>query len=141
MPSNFVFASTNHTGQVLMGKSHPIMCCFCCCCCCLCCCCLCYCCLCCCCLCCCCCCCCSRISWRNQVRGHRTGSSHSGSDEYPRGKHKQTKGLTRSISQTQLMPPPEMKSEIGIQPMMCQVHTGAYVSLLAPGKSTIMVAS
>ena len=34
------------------------------------------------------------------------------------------------------MPPPEAyKSEIGIQPKMCQVHTGAYVSLLAPGET------
>ena len=34
------------------------------------------------------------------------------------------------------MPPPETyKSEIGSQPTMCQVHTGAYVSLLAPGKT------
>ena len=34
------------------------------------------------------------------------------------------------------MPPPETyKSEIGSQSTMCQVHTGAYVSLLAPGKS------
>ena len=34
------------------------------------------------------------------------------------------------------MPPPETyKSEIGSQPTMCQVHTGAYVSLLAPGQT------
>ena len=35
------------------------------------------------------------------------------------------------------MPPPEThKSEIGSQPTMCQVHTGgAYISLLAPGKT------
>ena len=33
------------------------------------------------------------------------------------------------------MPPPETyESEIGSQPAMCQVHTGAYVSLLAPEK-------
>ena len=32
---------------------------------------------------------------------------------------------------TQFMPPPETyESEIGSQPMMCQVHTGAYVSIL-----------
>ena len=38
---------------------------------------------------------------------------------------------------TQLMPPPETykKSEIGSRPTMCQVHTGAYVPLLAPGKT------
>ena len=39
--------------------------------------------------------CCSHINSHNQVRGHRTGSSHSGAGEYPRGKHKQTKGGTR----------------------------------------------
>ena len=34
------------------------------------------------------------------------------------------------------MPPPETyKSEIGSQSTMCQVHTGAYVSLLAPGQN------
>ena len=34
------------------------------------------------------------------------------------------------------MPPSEKyKSEIGIQPTMCQVHTGAHVSILAPGKT------
>ena len=32
------------------------------------------------------------------------------------------------------------KSEIESQPTMCQVHTGAYVSLLAPGKPTIYTA-
>ena len=36
---------------------------------------------------CCCCCCCSHINSHNQVRGHRTGSSHSGAEEYrSRGK-------------------------------------------------------
>ena len=39
----------------------------------------------------CCCCCCSHINSRNQVRGHRTVSSHSGAEEYPREKHKQPK--------------------------------------------------
>ena len=29
-------------------------------------------------------CCCSHINSHNQVRGHRTGSSHSGAEEYPR---------------------------------------------------------
>ena len=34
------------------------------------------------------------------------------------------------------MPPPETyKSEIGSQSTMCQVHTGAYVSLLTPGET------
>ena len=37
---------------------------------------------------------------------------------------------------TQFMPPPETyKSEFGSRPTMCEVHTGAYVSLLAPGKT------
>ena len=36
-----------------------------------------------------CCCCCSHINSHNQVRGHRTGSSHSGAEEYPSEKHKQ----------------------------------------------------
>ena len=31
-------------------------------------------------------CCCSHINSHNQVRGHRTGSSHSGAEEYPREK-------------------------------------------------------
>ena len=40
------------------------------------------------------------------------------------------------------MPPSETyKSEIGSQPTMCQVHTDAYVSLLAPGKTTIPLAT
>ena len=47
------------------------------------------------------------------------------------------------ISQlTQFMPPPETyKSEIGSQPTMYQVHTGAYVSLLAPEKPTMPLAT
>ena len=45
-------------------------------------------------LCCCCCCCCSHTNWHNQVRGHRrTGSSHSGSEEYPRGNTHKPKGV------------------------------------------------
>ena len=39
--------------------------------------------------CCCCCCCCFRINSHNEVRGHRTGSSHSGAEEYPGEEHKQ----------------------------------------------------
>ena len=35
-------------------------------------------------------CCCSHINSHNHVRGHRTGSSLSGAEEYPREKHKQT---------------------------------------------------
>ena len=37
----------------------------------------------------CCCCCRSHINLHNQVRGHRTGSSDSGAEEYPREKHTQ----------------------------------------------------
>ena len=37
------------------------------------------------------CCCCSHTNSHNQVRGHRTGSSHSGAEENPREKHKQPK--------------------------------------------------
>ena len=37
------------------------------------------------------CCCCSHINSYNQVRGHRTGSSYSGAEEYPREKHTQPK--------------------------------------------------
>ena len=37
---------------------------------------------------------------------------------------------------TQFMPPPETyKNEFGSQSSMCQIHTGACVSLLAPGKT------
>ena len=43
-----------------------------------------------------CCCCHSHINSHNQVRGHRTGYSHSGTEEYSRGKT-QTKGGTRII--------------------------------------------
>ena len=35
--------------------------------------------------------CCSHINSRNQIRGHRTGFSHSGAEEYPREKHIQPK--------------------------------------------------
>ena len=41
-------------------------------------------------------CCCSHINSHNQVRGHRTGSSHSGAEEYPREKHEQKQGCTRT---------------------------------------------
>ena len=41
---------------------------------------------------------------------------------------------THTSQLTQFMPPPE-KSEIGSQPTMCHIYTGAYVSLLAPGKT------
>ena len=68
--------------------------------------------------------------------------SHSGAEEYPREKHEQKQRWYTHTSQlTQFMPPPETyKSEIGSQPTTCQVHTGAYVSLLAPGNPTIYTA-
>ena len=81
--------------------------------------------------------CCPHINSHNQVRGHRTGSSHSGAEEYPREETQTNYRWYTHISQlTQFMPPPEtFKSEIGSQPTTCQVHTGAYVSLLASGKT------
>ena len=114
--------------------------------------------------------CCSQINSHNQVRGHRTGSSHFGAEEYPREKTQTSQRWYTRISQrtqfmtgsshsgakeyprektqtsqrwytrisqrTQFMPPPETyKSEIGSQPTMCQVHTCAYISLLALGKT------
>ena len=79
-----------------------------------------------CCRCCCCCCCCSHINSHNQVRGHRTGSSHSGAEEYPREKTQtKPKVVYTHISQlTQFMPPPEkIKSEIfsllAAYPLLC----------------------
>ena len=36
-----------------------------------------------------------------------------------------------------MLPPETYKSEIGSQPTMCQLHTGTYVSLLAPERSTL----
>ena len=81
--------------------------------------------------------CCSHINSHNQFRGHRTGSSHSGAEEYPREKTQTNQRWYTHISQpTQFMPPPETyKREIGSQPTMCQVQTGAKISLLAPGKT------
>ena len=89
-------------------------------------------------LCCCCCrCYCSHINLHNHVRGHRTGSSHSGAEEYPRENHKQSqRWYTHSSQLTQSIPPTETcKRQIGSQPKMFHVHTGAYVLLLAPGKT------
>ena len=95
------------------------------------------------CCCCCCGCCCSHINSHNQVRGHRTGSSYSGAEGYPKGKTLTKQRWCTYISQlTQFMPPTKAhKSEIGSKPTMCQVHTVAYISLLAPGKPTIPLAT
>ena len=77
---------------------------------------------------CCCCCCCSHIDSRNQVRDHRTGSSHSGAEEYPREKTQTTQGGTRIPGISHLMqfmlPRPETyESEIGSQSAICKVYT------------------
>ena len=75
-------------------------------------------------------CCCSHINSHNQVRGHRTGSSHSGAEEYPRENTHSPRWYTHVSQPTQFMPPPETyRSEIGSQSTMCQVQAGAYVSL------------
>ena len=85
-----------------------------------------------------CCCCCSHINSHDQVRGHRTGSSHSGAEEYARENTNNPRWYPHISQLTQFMPPPETyKSEIGSQSTMCQVHTGAYASLLAPGKTDV----
>ena len=53
-------------------------------------------------------CCCFHINSHDQVRGHRTGSSHSGAKEYPREKIQTNQRWYSHISQpTQFMPPPE----------------------------------
>ena len=81
-------------------------------------------------------CCCSHINSHNQVRGHRTGSSHSGAEEYSRGNTHNPRWYTHISQLTQFMPPPETyKSEIGSQSTMCQVQAGAYVSLFTPGET------
>ena len=89
------------------------------------------------CCCCCCCCCCSHLNSHNQVRGHRTGFTYSGAEEDPTENAQTNQRWYTHISQlTQFIPPPEtFKSEIGSQPTMCQVHTDAYVSLLALGQT------
>ena len=54
------------------------------------------------------CCCRSDINSNKKVRDHRTGSSHSGADEYPRGKTRTNQMWYKHISKlTQFMPPPE----------------------------------
>ena len=84
----------------------------------------------------CCCCCCSHIISHKQVRGHRTGSSHSGAEEYPRENTHNPRWYTHISQLTQFMPPPvTYKGEIGSQSTMCQVQAGAYVSLLMPGET------
>ena len=83
-----------------------------------------------------CCCRCSHINSHNQVRGHRTGSSYSGAEEYPREKHTQPTVVHAYITADAIASPETYKSEIGSQSTMCQVQAGAYVSLLTPGETT-----
>ena len=84
------------------------------------------------------CCCCSHINSHKQVRGHRTGSSHSGAEEYPGKEHKQTKGGTRIYHSRRSSCSRQIKieREIGSQPKMCEVHTGTcIITLFALGKT------
>ena len=75
-----------------------------------------WCCCCCCCYCCCycCCCCCSHVNSHNQVRGHRTSSSHSGAEEYPIGKQNKPKVVhVCIIAEASRTSTKKYKSEIG----------------------------
>ena len=82
--------------------------------------------------------CCSHIHSHNQVRGHRTGSSHSGVEEYPREKHKQNQKWYTHISlQTQFMPSPKefetVKSGVSLRcARSILVHTSHYSRLKTP---------
>ena len=66
--------------------------------------------------CCCCCFCCSRFSFHNQVRGHRTGSNHSGAEKNANNKAQTNQRWYTHVSElTHVMPPPEtykMKSGV-----------------------------
>ena len=80
--------------------------------------------------------CCCQINSHNQVRGHRTGSSHSGAGNTPGKTQNNPRWYTHISQLTQFMPPPETyKSEIGSQSTMFQVQAGAYVSLLTSGET------
>ena len=87
-------------------------------------------------------CCCSHINSHNQVRGHRTGSSHSGAEEYPRRKTQTNQRWYTHISQlTQFMPPPETinrESAYDVPGLSILVHTSHYSRL---GKPTIPFAT
>jgi len=82
-------------------------------------------------------CCCSHINSHNPVRGVTGLVPVTLEQRNTLGKNTNNPRLYTHKSQlTQFMPPPETyKSEIGSQYTMCQVHTGAYVSLLAPEKT------
>ena len=91
---------------------------------------------------CCCCCCCNCCSHmknsHNQVRGHKIGSSHILEWRITPGKNtNKTKRGTRiyHIRRISCLRQENLKSEIGSQPTMCQVHTVAFVALLAPEKN------
>ena len=90
--------------------------------------------------CCCCCCCCSHINSHNQVRGHRTGSSHSvWSWGIPQGSNTNNpRWYTRRLYHSwrnSCLHQKHLKVKSGVSLRMCQVHTGAYVSFLTPGET------
>ena len=82
--------------------------------------------------------CCSHINSHNQVRGHRTGSSHSGAEECPRKKTQTNQRWYTHISQlTQFMPPPETYKRVksGVSPRSARsilAHTSHYLRLAKP---------
>ena len=59
-------------------------------------------------------CCCSHISSHNQVRGHRTGSSYSRAEEYPREKHTQPTVVHAYITADAIASPETYESETHI---------------------------
>ena len=88
---------------------------------------------------------CNMLLSHNQVRGHSTGSSHSGVEEYPREKkHKQDKKKVVSQHRTWYIIADAIhasarkiqKVKSGVRLRCCRsVLPGAYVSLLAAGKT------
>ena len=90
--------------------------------------------------CCCCCCCCSHINSHNQVRDHRTGSSHSRAEEYPREKMQTNQRWFTHVSRlTQFMPSPETYKKRNREsaydvpgPYWTMVHTSHYPRLEKP---------
>ena len=87
-----------------------------------------------------CCCCCSHDNSRNQVRGHRTGSCHSGVEEHPREKQK-TNVVHAYVIADAMHASARKRKKIVSQPMLCQVHTCTYVSPLAPENPTTQLAT
>ena len=83
---------------------------------------------------------CSHINSHDQVRGHRTGSSHSGAEEYPQGKNTNKPKVVHAYTYItadaiHASARKIQKNEFESQPTMCQVHTCAHVSILAPEKT------